>query len=385
LAVSRRFLDNARAVHALPVISFRAESTLYRAESFPRAYQQNCISAFLRYDQHMKKAQIRTYGGADAIEIVDAPTPTPGPTELLLKVHAASVNPIDWKIARGAVRPILPYRLPIGLGYDVSGEVMACGADVSNFAIGDLVFARVGRPNIGTFAEAVTVDASHVARKPESLSHSEAAAIPLVGLTSWQVLTELCDLKPGQRVLIHAGAGGIGTIAIQIAKSLGAHVITTASAGNHELVRALGADQVIDYRNSDFSTQLSELDVVFDTIGGQTLKDSFRVVRRGGRIVSIASIPDPETIRDMEVALPIRAALWLANWPFRRLASRYGVNYRYWFMRPDGKQLDILADLVRQGRLKPIIDRTYPLDNLAEAFRYMEAGHAHGKVIITPN
>ncbi|HRE16999.1 MAG TPA: NADP-dependent oxidoreductase, partial [Rhodocyclaceae bacterium] len=184
----------------------------------------------------MKKAQIRTYGGADALEIIDAPIPTPGPTELLLKVEAASVNPIDWKIARGMVRPVLPYRLPIGLGYDVSGAIQTVGEAVSGFASGDAVFARVGRPQIGTFAEYVTVEASHVARKPEQLSHAEAAALPLVGLTSWQVLNDLCQLQPQQRVLIHAGAGGIGTIAIQLAKALGAYVITTASAGNHALV-----------------------------------------------------------------------------------------------------------------------------------------------------
>lgn len=332
----------------------------------------------------MKKAQIRSYGGADAIEIVDAPIPTPGPTEVLLKVHAASVNPIDWKIARGMVRPVSPYRLPTGLGYDVSGEIQAVGSAAADYAVGEAVFSRVGRPQIGTFAEYVTVDAAHLARKPAELSHAEAAALPLVGLTSWQVLNDLCQIQPGQRVLIHAGAGGVGSIAIQLAKVLGAYVITTASAGNHDLVRSLGADEVIDYRTSDFSTRLAGLDAVFDTIGGQTLKDSFRVLRPGGHLVSIAAIPDLATAREMAVSPLLRVALWFANWPMRSRARKHGVTYRYWFMHPDGTQLEQLARLVHEGRLKPLIDRSYPLDNLADAFRYLEAGHARGKVVITP-
>lgn len=330
----------------------------------------------------MQAALIRSYGGPDAIEIANLPDPTPAPNELLVRVHAASVNPIDWKIARGKVKLILPYKLPLILGSDVSGEVIAIGSAVTGFAPGDAIYGRVDKLHIGTFAEQITVNAQDVVKKPAQLSHVEAAALPLVGLTSWQVLSELGQIGPNQRVLIHAGAGGIGTVAIQIAKALGAYVITTASAKNHELVRSLGADQIIDYHREDFSQLLSGVDLVFDTIGGQTLKDSFRVLKPGGKLISIAHLPDTESLKNFDTPAYACALLWLMNWPMRRLAKQHNVLYRYWFMRPDGVQMAKLSELVETGRLKPIIDRCYPLEKTADAFRYLEAGHARGKVVI---
>lgn len=330
----------------------------------------------------MKVALIRSYGGPEAIEIANLPDPSPQPNELLVRVHAASVNPIDWKIARGKVKLILPYEFPLVLGSDVSGEVISVGSAVTGFAPGDAIYGRVDKLHIGTFAEQITVNAQDVVKKPAQLSHAEAAALPLVGLTSWQVLSELGQIGPNQRVLIHAGAGGIGTVAIQIAKTLGAYVITTASAGNHELVCSLGADQIIDYHRENFSDLLSDIDLVFDTIGGQTLKDSFRVLKPGGKLISIAHLPDTESLKNFDAPAYARALLWLANWPMRRLAKQYKVLYRYWFMRPDGVQMAKLSELVETGRLKPIIDRCYPLEKTADAFRYLEAGHARGKVVI---
>jgi NADPH:quinone reductase-like Zn-dependent oxidoreductase len=278
------------------------------------------------------------------------------------------------------VKPVLPLKPPIALGCDVAGTVVRVGADVSRFSAGNEVYARLEKMRMGGLAERVAADESVVAFKPAHTGFAEAAAVPLAALTSLQALREAAALQPGQRVLIHAGAGGVGTLAIQIAKTLGLWVATTTSTKNVDLVRSLGADEVVDYTKERVRDRVRELDAVFDTLGATEI-ESLSVVRRGGVVVGIGGLPDVAFARE---SMPwwAPAVLWLATTKRRRAAARTGARFIYVFMRPDGSQLAELASWIDAGRLKPIVQRTYPLAAFRDAFAELERGRARGKIVV---
>jgi alcohol dehydrogenase len=329
----------------------------------------------------MKAVVARRYGGVEVLDLAQRPEPEVGPTDVLIAVRAASLNPLDYKIRNGDVKLVLPLRPPIALGCDVSGVVAGVGARVSRFAVGHEVYARLEKMRMGALAERVAADESVVALKPARASFAEAAAVPLAALTSLQALRESAALQPGQRVLIHAGAGGVGTFAIQVAKILGLWVATTTSTKNIELVTSLGADEVIDYTKQRVSDRVRDLDAVFDTLGASEV-ESLSVVKRGGVVVGIGGLPDVRFARE---SLPWwgTAAIWLATTRRRRAAARAGARFVYLFMRPDGGQLAELASWIDRGQLKPIIHRVYPIAEFRDAFAELERGRARGKIVVT--
>ncbi|SFP05045.1 NADP-dependent oxidoreductase [Enterovibrio norvegicus] len=305
----------------------------------------------------MKAVQISDFGGQNVLALNTVDIPTPKVDEVLIKVRAASVNPVDWKIREGYLQPLLNHSLPLTLGWDVAGEVVATGNNVTSLAIGDAVYSRPEIANNGSYAEYIAVSADEVAIKPASLSWQEAAGVPLAALTAWQALNEYVQLKQGERVLIHGGSGAVGQFAIQLAKLRGATVYTTTSSRNTELVLGLGADHVIDYREKDFST-LEDLDVVFDTIGGETQDNSFKTLKKGGRLVSIAKTPEEDK------------------------AAAFGVNASFCFVLPNRAQLEKLAVLADAGQLTVTIDSEFALNQVADAHARSETGRAQGKIII---
>ncbi len=329
----------------------------------------------------MKAIVAQRYGGPEVLDLAQRREPDVGPTDVLIAVRAASLNPLDYKIRNGNVKLVLPLRPPIGLGCDVAGVVAGVGARVSRFTAGNEVYARLEKMRMGGLAERVAADESVVALKPARASFAEAAAVPLAALTSLQALRESAALQPRQRVLIHAGAGGVGTLAIQIAKILGLWVATTTSTKNIDFVKSLGADEVIDYTKEHLPDRVRELDAVFDTLGASEL-ESLSVVKRGGVVVGIAGLPDVAFARDcMPWWAP--AGLWLATTKRRRAARRAGVRFVYLFMRPDGAQLAELASWIDAGKLKAIVHRTYPLAEFRDAFAELERGRARGKIVVT--
>lgn len=332
----------------------------------------------------MKCAIIRSYGGPDVLSIEDQPAPEVGPEDVLIDVAAASLNPIDAKLRAGKLRMTKGFRLPQILGCDVAGRVRAVGPRVSRFAVGDEVFARLEKDRMGGLAEQVAANESVVARKPKNASFVEAAGLPLAGLTSLQALRDSAGLTSGQRVLIHAGAGGVGSLAIQIAKALGLWVATTTSTKNVDFVRGLGADEVVDYTREKITERLSDLDAVFDTLGPESELQSFRVLKPGGVVVGVGGLPDAEFARAW-LPLYIRPALWLLTRKRARAAARAGVRFRYLFMRPDGGELSEIAQWVEAGKIRPIVHATFPLAQTREAFAELERGRARGKIVVTVN
>jgi alcohol dehydrogenase len=326
---------------------------------------------------------LKKYGGPDATELREVAKPNPGTGELLIRVHAAGLNPIDFKTRQGAARILYRPTLPTVMGRELAGRVAAYGEGVTRFSEGDRVFARVAKEKMGAFAEYACVNESVVAKIPDSLGFDAAAGVPLAGLTALQALRDELRLAPGQWVFISGGAGGVGTFAIQIAKWLGAEVATTASPRGEALVRSLGADQVIDYTQERFEDALHDFDGAFDLIGGDTLTRTFGVVRRGGKVVSIAGLPEPQMARKDLGGRPELAVLfWFVSLPLRLRARRHGVRYRSLFMRPDGAELAELASLIDKGSLKVVLDRTFPFSEIGKAFAYLENGRAKGKVVV---
>lgn len=304
----------------------------------------------------MKAAVIREYGAQ--VEIANVPQPELLVDSVLIEVHAASVNPVDNIVRAGYMKEMMPILFPFTMGYDVSGVVLEVGDQVTKFKKGEEVFSRPNSMQAGTIAEYTVVKAEELALKPSNISHQEAASIPLVGLTAWQALVAKGNLQKGQKVLIHAGSGGVGTLAIQMAKHLGAEVATTTSSTNIELVKNLGADTVIDYKTQKFEEELSDYDLVFDMMGGETMEKSFKVLKKGGCLVSIKG-------QDAQ-----------------GLADQYGVRFDAFYMWSSGEMLSQLAQLISDGVLKPVIDQTYPIDQTQEAYDYLESGRAKGKVVI---
>jgi NADPH:quinone reductase-like Zn-dependent oxidoreductase len=324
-------------------------------------------------DQYKKKAALR-FG--------EMPEPTIGESDVLVEIHAAGLNLLDSKIRDGEFKPVLPYRPPFILGHDLAGTVAQVGSKVHKFKPGDEVYSRPRDRRIGAFAERIAVDEADVAPKPKALSMDEAASIPLVGLTAWQVLVERARLQPGQKVLIHAGSGGVGTLAIQLAKHLGATVATTTSTANVELVRSLGADVVIDYKHQDFETVLSGYDVVLNSLDGDTLRKSLAVLKPGGRLISISGPPDPAFAREQGLNWGLQQLLRLLSLGVRRKAKRRGVAYSFLLMRADGAQLGEITKLIDTAAIRPVLDRTFRFEETNAAMTYVEGGRAKGKVVV---
>jgi NADPH:quinone reductase-like Zn-dependent oxidoreductase len=332
--------------------------------------------------RRVRAARIHEYGGPEVFRLEDVPRPDVGPRDLLIEVHASSVNPVDTKLRAGAQRLLVRYRLPWILGLDVSGVVVEVGAEVTRFRVGDEVFASPRHERPGCYAELVAVDEREVALKPARLSHLEAAAIPLAGLTAWDCLVGVTRVREGDSVLIHAGAGGVGTFAIQIAKHLGATVATTASAASAELVRGLGADAVVDYRRERFEEVLPPQDVVLDSLGWDSIERSLGLLKRGGRLVSIQAELPRRTARYGQALGAMMTGLAIAWLPLRARV-RHGVRAHSLLVRaPDGENLARLAGLVEAERLRPVLDGVFPLEQIADAHRRSETGHAHGKIVV---
>ncbi|MCB9596739.1 MAG: NADP-dependent oxidoreductase [Sandaracinaceae bacterium] len=329
----------------------------------------------------MRAARIHDYGPPDVLRVDEVPDPQPGPRDLLVRVHAASVNPVDYKIRSGGQRALIHYTLPWILGLDFSGEVVAVGSRVTRFAVGDHVYGSPTHRRPGTYAELLCVDERQAARKPRNMSHAEAASIPLVGMTAWGALVVQGRLKAGQKALIHAGSGGVGTFAIQLAKSLGAYVATTCSARNVDLCRSVGADEVIDYNEQRFDEVLKDYDYVLDALGGETRERSFRVLRRGGRLATmIGGFPDATKKHGPWLGAPV--ALWGLVSLSVRGALRHRVSVHHVLREPDGQLLDPITARIERGDIRAVIDRVLPLAEIAESHRYIETGRARGKIVI---
>ncbi|MCC4632004.1 MULTISPECIES: NADP-dependent oxidoreductase [Xanthomonas] len=331
----------------------------------------------------MKAVIVDQYKKHGPVRIGEMPMPQLRPNDVLIKVSAASLNPLDAKVRDGEFKMLLPFKTPFVLGNDVAGVVTQVGTAVRDIAVGDAVFAKIEPGRIGTLAEYVAIDAAVVAPKPASLSMEDAASFPLVGLTAWQALVETAALKPGQKVLIHAGSGGVGTIAIQLAKHLGAYVAATTSTANVELVRSLGADLVIDYKQQDFQTLVRDYDVVLHNLDTPTLLKSLQLLKPGGVLISLTGPPTPAFAQQLGLAFPLRLVMRLLSRKVRAQARQRQVSYTFLFMRGDGPQLRTLAGLLDSGVLRPVIDTVYPLARAQEALAHVDSGRVKGKVVVT--
>ena len=331
----------------------------------------------------MKAFVVAKYG-KDGVRVADVPEPKVGTNDVLVKVSAASINPLDKMVRNGEFKQLLKYKTPFVLGHDVAGVVVQVGATVRDFKIGDEVFARPRDLRIGTFAEYIAIDQNDVAHKPASLTLHEAAAVPLVALAAWQILVEKAQLKPGQKVLVHAGAGGLGSTVIQLAKHLGAHVATTTSGATEGLVRDLGADVVIDYTKQDFSQILSGYDLVLDSLGGENLMKSLTVLRPGGLAIGVAGPPDSGFAKQLGAPKPFQFVMSFLSRKVRKAAKKLGVRYSFFFMRANGSQLGKLAALYDAGHLRPVLDSTFAFERTLDALTYVESGKVRaGKVVVT--
>lgn len=330
----------------------------------------------------MKSFLIDRYKKGGALRLGEIPEPELRANDVLVEIRAASVNLLDNKIRDGDFKLILPYRLPLVLGNDVAGVVVRAGANVRKFKPGDEVYARPHQARIGTFAEYIAIDEADVAMKPNNLTMEEAASLPLVALTAWQVLVERANVQKGQKVLIHAGSGGVGTIAIQLAKHLGAYVATTTSTANVDLVKSLGADVVVDYKKEDFEKVLHGYDVVMNSLGKDTLEKSIAVLKPGGKLISISGPPDPDFARQNGSGWPLRQVMRLLSLGIRRKSKRRGIGYSFLFMTANGGQLEKITALIEAGHIRPVMDRIFPFEKTNEALDYIQTGRAKGKVVI---
>ena len=330
----------------------------------------------------MKAFVVDRYGKKARLRVSETPSPEIMEDEVLVRIHAAGVNLLDSKIRDGEFKLILPYRLPLILGHDVAGVVVSVGSRVRQFKLGDEVYARPDDFRIGGFAEFIAIKEDSLAIKPKQLTMEEAASIPLVGLTAWQALIEKANLTRGQRVFIQAGSGGVGTFAIQLAKHVGAAVATTTSGANVEWVKGLGANVVIDYKKDDFETILHDYDVVLNSQDGATLDKSLRVLRAGGKIISISGPPDPDFGKEIGAPWYVKLVMRLVSLGIRRKAKRHGVGYSFLFMKAHGAQLREISALIDAGLIRPVVDRVFPFESTNEAMAYVESGRAKGKVVV---
>src|SRR5437870_2945796 len=331
----------------------------------------------------MKAFILDRYGSADHVRAGDMPDPELREDDVLVQIHAASANQLDSKIRSGEFKRILPYRLPLILGHDVAGIVVRVGSRVRRFKPGDEVYARPADGRIGAFAEFSAIKEDDVAIKRKALTMEEAASIPLVGLTAWQALIERANLKQGQKVLIHAGSGGVGTFAIQLAKHVGATVATTTSTANVDLVRSLGADIMIDYKKQDFADVLRDYGVVWNRLDKLTLETSLRVLKPGGQLISISGPPDAAFARSLGASWVLRMIMGILSYGITTKAKRRQAKYSLLFMRANGGQLTEITRLIDDGIIRPVVDRVFPFASTKEAMAYVEAGRAKGKVVVS--
>lgn len=313
----------------------------------------------------MKAVVIESFGGAETLKLKDVPTPSPQEHEVLIQIEYTSVNPVDWKIREGILKSRLPHQFPLIPGWDASGTITSVGINVRNFKVGDQVYAYCRKPIIhdGTYAEFICFDAAHVALKPKNISFAQAAAIPLAGLTAWQALFDYAKLQPGQSILVHAGAGGVGSFAIQFANLTKADVWTTCSSSNNEYVKKLGAAHIIDYTQENFVTAIKRekkdgFDLVLDNVGGKTLTESLTLVKKGGTLVSIVEMLGPE------------------------IAIAHKIRTGFIFVRPDGRELKEIASLIEQGKVKPSEITEMSLDEAGKAQEKNRLGHTRGKIVL---
>jgi len=306
----------------------------------------------------MKTVRIHEYGNADVLRIEEMPVPQIAADELLIKIHAASVNPVDWMVREGYMKDMHLHKLPLTLGQDFSGTVEKIGSNVKGFKIGDRVFGRPSLERDGSYAEFIEVKATEVALMPKTISYDEAATIPVAGTTAWETLVNRAKIKKGQRVLILGASGGVGSMAVQIAKNKECYVIGTTSNVNVDFVKSLGANEVIDYTSQDFSQRYTDIDVVLDTVGGTNQEKAFNVLKKNGMLVSIVSKPNQET------------------------ANRFGVRCEYVSVGPNAHILNELRTLIEMGKIKPVIDKVYRLEDVKQAQNYSQTGKARGKIVL---
>lgn len=331
----------------------------------------------------MKAFIVKKYGKKETLHLTDVSEPTIKENEVLVQIHSAGVNLLDSLVRNGEFKIFLPYKTPFINGHDMAGVVTKVGAKVSKFKVGDEVYSRVGDHRIGTFAEQIAVQENDLALKPTNLSMEEAASIPLVGLTVWQALIEIANLKKDQKVFIQAGSGGVGTFAIQLAKHIGAYVATTTSSANTALVKELGADLVIDYKTQDFATILKDYDVVLHSNReAKVLEDSLKILKPGGTLVTLTGPPTAELAKEIGLAWPFQVIMNLLSFSARRIAKKQNVNFKFLFMRADGKALGEITKLIEAGIIKPIVDKVFSFEQTNEALTYVETGRAKGKVVI---
>jgi NADPH:quinone reductase-like Zn-dependent oxidoreductase len=331
----------------------------------------------------MKAYVVERYG-KDSVRAADIPEPQVGARDVLVRVSAVSINPLDKMVRNGEFKQLLKYKPPFVLGHDVAGVVTGLGTNVRDFKVGDEVHARPRDLRIGTFAEFIAIDQDDLAPKPRSLTLHEAAAVPLVALAAWQILIGRAQVKPGQKVLIHAGAGGLGSTVIQLAKHLGATVATTTNTATVELVRSLGADVVLDYTKEDFSTVLSDYDLVLDSLGGKNLEKSLTVLKPGGLAIGVAGPPDAGFAKQVGAPSFMGVVMNALSRQVRKQAKALGVRYQFFFMQASGSQLRELGALYDSGQLRPVIDRTFEFDQMLEAMAYVEQGRTKaGKVVVS--
>lgn len=334
----------------------------------------------------MKAYQITKYSKKETLKLTEVAEPKVAENEVLVQIHAAGVNLLDSMIKWGEFKLFLPYKTPLTNGHDMAGVITKVGSKVSKYKVGDEVFSRVSDYKIGTFAEYIAVNESDLAFKPKNLTMEEAGSIPLVGLTAWQALVEIANVKKAQKVFIQAGSGGVGTFAIQLAKHLGAYVTTTTSTKNIDLVKSLGADLVIDYKTQDFSKLLQDYDVVLHSNREKiVLEQSLGVLKKGGQLISLVGPPTPEFAQEIGLPWHLKFVTKLLSSGAKKKAEKLGVHFKFLFMRADGKQLGEIAKLIEAGVIKPVIDKVFPFEQTNEALAYVETGRSRGKVVIEIN
>ncbi|MDQ5930020.1 MAG: hypothetical protein QG594_1803 [Bacteroidota bacterium] len=331
----------------------------------------------------MKAYQITKYSKKEQLRLTQVAEPTVAENEVLVQIHAAGVNLLDSLIKWGEFKLFLPYKTPLTNGHDMAGVITKVGSKVSKYKVGDEVFSRVSDYKIGTFAEYIAVNENDLAPKPKNLTMEEAASIPLVGLTAWQALVELANVKKGQKVFIQAGSGGVGTFAIQLAKHLGAFVATTTSEKNIALVKSLGADLVIDYKTQDFATVLKDYDLVLHSNREKVvLEKSLGILKQGGQLISLVGPPTPEFAQEIGLPWYLKFVTKLLSSNARKEAKKLNVVFKFLFMRAEGKQLGEITKLIEAGIIKPVVDKVFPFEQTNDALAYVETGRSRGKVVI---
>ncbi len=330
----------------------------------------------------MKAFVVQNYGKKEDLTLREVSRPTIGEAEVLVEIYSAGLNQLDSKILSGEFKMILPYKTPFILGHDLAGIVIETGSKVTKFKIGDEVFARPSDHHIGTFAEYLAVEEKDLALKPKNLSMDEAAGVPLVALTAWQALVEIGKLKKGQKVFIQAGSGGVGIVAIQLAKYLGATVATTAGKASFPMLKELGADVLIDYKTQDFEAVLKDYDLVLNSQDNKTLEKSLNVVKTGGKIISISGPPTPAFAHEIGASWIIRTVLSILSSGIRRKAKKKGVDYQFLFMKSSGKQLEQITKLIEDGHIKTVIEKVYSFSQTNEAMNHVASGRAKGKIVV---